>query len=69
MTGDASLARLFRDHGQRWEIEKITRGSEWVAVRRDDGGAFHILSAHDLGALRHHIEASEREGAGGRDDR
>lgn len=68
MPSEPSLARLFRDHGQRWEIEKIARGNEWVAVRHDDDGTFHILSANDLGALRYHIEAAERESAGGSDD-
>src|SRR5262245_50140046 len=33
MPGDASLARLFRDHEDRWEIERIERGCEWVAVQ------------------------------------
>jgi len=68
MAGDASLARLFRDHGQQWEIEKITRGCEWVAVRRDEAGALRILSARDIGALRYRIEAAERADAGGHDD-
>lgn len=68
MSGDASLARLFRDHGDRWEIEKITRGCEWVAVRRDEGGALQIIGAHDIGALRFHIEAAEREDGGDHDD-
>ncbi len=67
MSGDTSLAKLFRDHGQRWEIEKITRSSEWIAIRRDKGGLFCIVWAHDLEALRYHIEAKERQDAGGDD--
>ena len=65
MPGDASLARLFRDHGQRWEIERIERGCEWVAVQREtDGDFIRIIGARDLGALRYHIEAAERADAG-----
>ncbi len=35
MAGDACLARLFREYGDRWEIERVERGTEWVACRRD----------------------------------
>ena len=34
MPGDASLAKLFRDSGERREIERVERGAEWVAVLR-----------------------------------
>ncbi|HXP19173.1 MAG TPA: hypothetical protein VN840_05955 [Streptosporangiaceae bacterium] len=62
MPGDASLARLFREYGDRWAIERVDRGTEWVAVRRD-GELIDIIGARDLGALRYRIEAAEREEA------
>lgn len=59
MPGDASLARLFRDYSERWEIERVERGTEWVACRR--GSDFiDIIGARDLGALRYRIEEAER---------
>jgi len=60
MAGDASLARLFRDYGDRWEIEKITRGSEWGAVLRD-GDCIHIVTGHDFHSLRYRMAQAERE--------
>jgi hypothetical protein len=62
MPGDASLAKLFREYGQRWEIERVERGTEWVACRRD-GDLIDIIGARDLGALRYRMEAAEREDA------
>jgi hypothetical protein len=62
MPGDASLAKLFRDYGERWEIERVERGTEWVACRRD-GDIIDIIGARDLGALRYRMEAAEREEA------
>jgi hypothetical protein len=56
LPGDASLARLFRDYGDTWEIEKIPRSSEWVAVRRDPRDYPCIIAAHDLTSLRHRIK-------------
>jgi hypothetical protein len=63
MPGDASLAKLFRDYADRWEIERVERGTEWIACRRDSD-FIDIIGARDLGALRHRIEAAEREEAG-----
>jgi hypothetical protein len=62
MPGDASLAKLFRDYGQRWEIERVERGTEWIACRRD-GDLIDIIGARDLGALRYRMQAAEREEA------
>lgn len=31
MPGDASLAKLFREYGDEWEIERVERATEWVA--------------------------------------
>jgi hypothetical protein len=63
MPGDASLAKLFRDHGQRWEIERVERGAEWVACRRN-GSFIDIIGARDLAALRYRMEEAEREEPG-----
>lgn len=57
---EPSLARLFRDHGHRWVIEKIMRGNEWVAVLRDSDASC-IIAAHDLSALRYKIEQTEQD--------
>jgi hypothetical protein len=62
MPGDASLAKLFRDYAGRWEIERVERGTEWVACRRD-GEFIDIIGARDLAALRYRIDAAEREQA------
>ena len=62
MPGDASLAKLFRDFGQRWEIERVERGAEWVACRRN-GSFVDIIGARDLGALRYRMDEAEREEA------
>jgi hypothetical protein len=59
---DASLAKLFRDFAQRWEIEKIARGPEWIAIDRDTGGDYiRLIAAHDLHALRYRLAQAERE--------
>ena len=63
MPGDASLAKLFRDHGERWEIERVERGTEWVAVLRDSKPVIHVIGARDLAALRYRMEEAEREEA------
>jgi hypothetical protein len=62
MPGDASLAKLFRDYGERWEIERVERNTEWVACRRD-GGLIDIITARDLAGLRYKMNAAERDDA------
>jgi hypothetical protein len=62
MSGDASLARLFREYGGRWELERVERGTEWVACRRDSE-FIDIIGARDLAALRYRMDAAEREEA------
>lgn len=63
--GQASLARLFREFGDRWDIEKVQRGTEWVAVGRESGGDYvRIVSAHDIGALRYRMNQAEQEQPG-----
>jgi hypothetical protein len=62
MTAEASLARLFREYGDRWDIEKIARSAEWVAVQRESGGDYiRIVSGHDLGSLRYQMDQAEQE--------
>jgi len=62
MHAEPSLAKLVSDHGERWEIEKVQRGTEWVAVQRESGGDYvRIVAGHDLGSLRYRIEEAERD--------
>jgi hypothetical protein len=63
MPGDASLARLIKDFGDRWVVEHTGAGTAWVAVRRD-GDDIRIIGSHDVGGLRFKIEQAEREDAG-----
>ncbi len=63
MAGDASLARLIKDHGDRWIIEHTGPSTVWVAVRRD-GDDVRIIGAHDVGGLKYHIEQAEWDDAG-----
>jgi hypothetical protein len=64
MPGDASLARLIKDYGDRWVVEKIERGAEWVACQRDGDGFITIIAARDLGGLRYKLDQAEQEDAG-----
>jgi hypothetical protein len=60
--GDTSLAKLYCDYGERWEIEKVTRGTEWIGVLREATGDYiRIVGAHDLDALRYRMDQIERE--------
>jgi hypothetical protein len=60
MQGDASLARLFRDFGQRWDIEQIPPGTKWVAVLRESGGDLVVMvAAHEVGTLRFRMSQAE----------
>jgi hypothetical protein len=67
MPGDASLAKLLREHADRWEIERVERGTEWVAVLRDSKPVILIIGARDLAALRYRMEEAEREEAAERE--
>lgn len=62
MAVNHSLSALFRDHGEKWEIEQVLPGSRWVACSRS-GAPVQIIAAHDLNALRFRIEAAERDAA------
>ena len=62
MREEPSLARLFRDFGDRWEIEKVQRGVEWVAVQRESGGDYvRVVSGRDLDALRYWMKEVEKD--------
>lgn len=62
MRGEASLAKLYRDFGDRWDVEKIPSGTQWVAVLREPGGDYvRMVAAHDLHALRYRMNEAERE--------
>lgn len=51
MHGDASLTRLYRDSGDRWDIAPITPGTKWIAVLRESGGDYvRMIAAHDVHA-------------------
>ena len=67
--GDTSLAKLVCDYGERWEIEKVTRGTEWIGVLRETSGEYiRIVGAHDLDGLRHRMDVVEEEGPEGGSD-
>jgi len=58
-----SLARLLHDYGDRWEIERVERNTEWVAVpRQGDTGYIRIVGGRDLAALRYNMDQVERDG-------
>jgi hypothetical protein len=60
MAGDASLARLIKDYGDRWVIEHTGASTSWIAVRIDDDD-IRIIGAHDIGGLRFKIGQAEQE--------
>jgi hypothetical protein len=65
MHRDASLAKLYRDFGEWWDVEQIPPGTKWVAVLRESGGDYvRIVAAHDLHALRFRMTNAEREEPG-----
>jgi hypothetical protein len=57
-----SLAKLYREFGERWEIEQIPRGTQWIAVQREPGGEdVRIVTGHDVDALRFRMRNAERD--------
>lgn len=60
MRSDASLAKLIKDHGDKWVIEHTGTRTAWVAVRRDD---FRIVGSHDIAGLSYDIEQVENDDA------
>jgi hypothetical protein len=39
-TRPPSLAKLYREFGERWEIEPVPPGAKWIAVLRESGGDY-----------------------------
>ena len=58
--GSDKLAGLFREYGQRWEIEQLDPGSAWVAVTRI-GSFVQVIAAHDLDELRAELKKADAE--------
>lgn len=57
-----SLAKVLHEYAERWEIERVERGTEWVAVLRETGGDYiRIVGAHDLGGLQYKMDEVERD--------
>lgn len=57
-----SLARLLHHYADRWGIERVERGTEWVAVLRETSGDYiRIFGAHDLDALKYKMDQVERD--------
>lgn len=64
-----SLAKLFREFGDRWDIEQIPRGTQWIAVFRESGGDYvRMVAAHDVHTLRFRMNAVENEAPEERED-
>jgi hypothetical protein len=62
MQGDASLTKLYREFGDRWDIEQMPPGTKWVAVLRESGGDYvRMVAAHDVHVLRFRMSATERD--------
>jgi hypothetical protein len=52
-----SLAQLLHEYSERWEVEQVDRGTEWVAVLRETSGNYiRIVGACDLDALRYKMD-------------
>lgn len=57
-----SLAQLLHEYSERWEVERVERSTEWVAVFRDTTGNYiRIVGAHDLDGLRYKMDQVERD--------
>jgi hypothetical protein len=57
-----SLTKLYREFGDRWEIEQIPRGARWIAVyRKNPDDYIRLVLAHDISGLRFQMTAVEKE--------
>lgn len=66
MRADESLAKLYRDFGDRWEIEQIPAGTKWIAVYRDSGSnGIGLVAANGVSTLRHRMTEAEQQEPGG----
>jgi hypothetical protein len=62
MAADNSLAKMYREFGDRCEIEPIPPGTRWIAVHRESGGDYiRLVLSHDIGGLRFQMTAAEKE--------
>lgn len=62
MAGNDSLAKLYREFGDRWDIEQIPPGTKWIAVHREPGGDhIRLVAANEVGTLRFRMTQAERE--------
>jgi hypothetical protein len=61
MPDDNSLAKLYREFGDRWEIEQVPAGTKWIAVQRESAGDIAIVVANVVGTLRYRMTEAERE--------
>ena len=69
MTGNPSIARLYHEYGDRWEIEPIPPGTKWIAVHREPGSDYlRVVLAHEVGTLRFRMNEAEREQPGEREN-
>ncbi len=57
-----SLAKVLYHYGERWEIERVQRSTEWVAVLREVGGDYiRIVGAQDLCQLQYKMNVVEQD--------
>lgn len=61
MPSDNSLAKLYREFGDRWEIEQIPAGTKWIAVQRENEDDTTIVVANGVETLRYRMTEAERE--------
>ena len=59
---DNSLAKTYREFGDRWEIEQIPPGTRWMAIHRESGGDYiRFVLANDVPGLRFRMTEIDRE--------
>ncbi|HET7016051.1 MAG TPA: hypothetical protein VFI65_19165 [Streptosporangiaceae bacterium] len=57
-----SLTKMYREFGDRWEIEQIPPGVRWIAVYRENNDEYiRLVLAHDVGGLRYCMTEAENE--------
>ena len=53
---------MYREFGDRWEIEQIPPGTRWIAVYRENSDDYiRLVLAHDVGGLRYRMTEVESE--------
>jgi len=61
MLDKAGLAKVYREFGDRWEIEQVPAGSKWVAVHREGGDYIRLVVANGIDVLHLRMREAERE--------